>query len=193
MTSQSSSKPHFLIRRFAHPWMPSLLYLPLALLLVIISLSYQQRSILSVILFLALGLFTWTFIEYLLHRFIFHLTQIPEPWKNLASGLHMAHHRSTDAEDLILAPPFVSLMFGGILYLFFALCLQSWANAAFMEAGLFIGYVIYEWMHFAAHCYQAHFSFGKYLKAYHLKHHFKNPKSAFGVTTPLWDFLFKTQ
>ena len=33
---------------------------------------------------------------------------------------------------------------------------------------------------------------GKYLKRYHLKHHFAHEKSKYGVSSPLWDYLLGT-
>jgi sterol desaturase/sphingolipid hydroxylase (fatty acid hydroxylase superfamily) len=33
----------------------------------------------------------------------------------------------------------------------------------------------------------------KYLKRYHLQHHYKTPQQRFGVTSPLWDVLFGTK
>ncbi len=189
---EATEKPNILIRRFAHPWMPSLLYFPLSFLLIYLSSRYQQRTFINTLFFVILGIFSWSLVEYVLHRFIFHWTQVREPWKSLASGLHMAHHRSTDEEDLILAPPFVSMLFGGLIYLLFALFSLSWNTAALLEAGLLIGYVFYEWVHFGAHRFKMSSPLGKYLKQYHLRHHFKNPRTAYGVTSPLWDFIFKT-
>ncbi len=183
---------HFLLRRFSHPWMPTLLYCPLAILFIIISISYQQRNVTSILLFVGLGLFSWTLLEYFLHRFVFHWTQGKEPWRSLASGLHMAHHRSTDAKDLIIAPPLVSIIFGTFVYFLFVVILQSWAQAALLESGLLMGYVVYEWVHYGAHRFRSQSRVGKYLQQYHLRHHFKNPSGVFGVTSPLWDYVFRS-
>lgn len=183
---------HFLLRRFSHPWMPTLFYIPISVILIMFSVSYQQRNFLSIFLFSLLGLFSWTLLEYFLHRFVFHWTQVKEPWKSLASGLHMAHHRSADEKDLIIAPPLVSVVFGSLVYLLFAALLQSWSLAALIEAGLLIGYVIYEWIHYGAHRFRPKSRVGKYLQQYHLRHHYKKPNGIFGVTSPLWDYVFRS-
>lgn len=190
---QTAPKPNILIRRFSNPWMPTLLYSPIALILIVLSVKYQPKDFLSVIIFVSIGLFSWTLVEYFLHRFVFHWTQVKDPWKTLASGLHMAHHKSANAEDLILSPPFVSFAFGIILYLLFSLITQSFANGALLESGLLGGYVFYEWVHYGSHRYHPKSVLGKYLQQYHLKHHFKNPNGTFGVTSPLWDTLFGTR
>lgn len=192
MENIRNSTHHILLRRFSHPWMPTLFYVPLALVLIMFSLSYQPRNAGLVFLFFILGLFFWTLLEYFLHRFVFHWTQVKEPWRSLASGLHMAHHRSTDEKDLIIAPPFVSLVFGALVYLLFAALFQSWSLAALLESGLLVGYVFYEWVHYGTHRFRPKSRAGKFLQQNHLRHHFKKPNGVFGVTSPLWDYIFKT-
>ena len=32
---------------------------------------------------------------------------------------------------------------------------------------------------------------GRYLRQYHLVHHYKTPDRHFGVSSPLWDFVFR--
>jgi sterol desaturase/sphingolipid hydroxylase (fatty acid hydroxylase superfamily) len=139
-----------------------------------------------------LGLFTWTLVEYLLHRYVFHLTEIREPWRNLASGLHMAHHHDPDVKGLIVAPPLVSVGFGTLLFFLFWAVTQSFTAASFLISGLFLGYVCYEWVHYAAHQYPLDSPLGRNWKKYHLQHHFKHPEAGFGVTSPLWDKIFGT-
>ncbi|MFO1519114.1 MAG: sterol desaturase family protein [bacterium] len=192
----SASAPHFIpeifLRRFSHPWKPMALFIPLALLLTWLSLSAHPRSIGSVVLWIALGVFAWTLIEYFLHRHVFHLTQIKEPWRSMASGLHLAHHKTVDTADLIIAPPISSLTFGTLVYFVFALFTFSFSAAALLETGVLIGYLFYEWCHYGAHRFQINSRIGKYLKQYHLRHHFKEPHRAYGVTSPLWDMVFRT-
>jgi len=185
--------PPILTRRFDHPLKPVALFLPLGLLLSTASLLAHPRGILAVILLLLAGIFAWTLIEYILHRFVFHLTQGKEPWKTLASGLHMEHHRTANTAGLILAPPLGGLVYGILVYGVFVLLTWSPSASALLEAGVFVGYLIYEWTHFMAHRFHPRSGWGKYLKAYHLSHHFKNPRHAFGVTSPFWDLVFHTR
>lgn len=188
----ASLKAHPLLRPFTHPWMPTAMYTPIGILLTGFSLSAHPHSLTTVLLFIFLGIFAWTFIEYLLHRFVFHLTRVKEPWRSLASGLHMAHHRTMNAEDLIIAPPLVSFIYSFFLYFIFALITQSFSLGAFMATGLIIGYVAYEWAHYGSHRFRPKSRIGKYLKDYHLLHHYKYPNDVFGVTNPFWDLVFGT-
>ena len=195
-TQVQTTSPNLLVsaltRRFRHPWMPMALYIPLGLLITSLSLHAHPRPTSSVVLWILTGFLSWTLIEYFLHRHVFHWTKGKEPWRTLASGLHMDHHRSANEEDLILAPPLVSLIFGTLVYFVFALITRSFATAALLETGVFLGYLAYEWVHFSAHRFQPRSPIGKYLKQYHLRHHFKEPHRVFGVTSPLWDFIFGT-
>jgi len=179
-----------LVRRFSHPWMPMALYLPIGALLVWFAQTSEPRSLVSTGLWVMGGVFLWSFVEYLLHRFVFHWTEVKEPWRNLASGLHMQHHRTADTADLILAPPLVSMFFGTFIFGVFAVLTWSLTRAALLETGLFIGYLAYEWVHFMSHRFKPKSAVGKYLKHYHLRHHFKDPHHSYGVTSPLWDYVF---
>ena len=35
--------------------------------------------------------------------------------------------------------------------------------------------------------------FGKFLRQYHLTHHYASPDRHFGVSSPLWDVVFRTK
>jgi sterol desaturase/sphingolipid hydroxylase (fatty acid hydroxylase superfamily) len=59
-------------------------------------------------------------------------------------------------------------------------------------AGMLGGYAAYEWIHYSTHYRAARTGVGRYLRAYHLAHHHKSPKTRFGVTSPLWDYVFGT-
>lgn len=168
------------------------LYIPLGLLLAGWTLRGDSVSTSKFAVLFATGALAWTLIEYGLHRFVFHWTEVREPWKTLASGLHMAHHGSTDTADLIIAPPVASLSFGILFYLLFALVTWSLRDAAALEVGIFAGYLYYEWVHFMSHRFHPRTALGKYLRKYHLQHHFRDGDRQFGVTNPFWDIIFKT-
>ncbi len=188
----AQEKPFFLLRRVAHPLTPTFIFGILAFGITFISLHFHPRSLLSTLALLSLGVIFWTPTEYVLHRFVFHLTQVKEPWKTMASGLHMAHHRNVQTQDLIIAPPGVAVIFSTLIYLFSLLFTQSFAISALLISGLFIGYIFYEWAHFSAHRYHPKNKIAAYLKQYHLMHHFKYPNRVFGVTNPFWDWIFGT-
>lgn len=178
--------------RVSHPWMTTAIFFPIVLFLLYISYHYEPRPLPWVILYLVTGLFLWTFVEYILHRFVFHLTKIKEPWRSIASGLHMAHHREPDAKDLILAPPMMTVSYSAIIFLTLWAITGKVGILGLVMSGLLLGYTAYEWFHYGSHAYQPKLKVAKYLKQYHLKHHFKDPNGTFGVTNPIWDYVFRT-
>lgn len=195
MNAENALKPAIdwkqrLFFRFAHPWGPTLMFSPLAIFFFLLSFDLQARSWFSTTALVLGGVLVWTLIEYVLHRFVFHLVQVKEPWKTVASGLHMAHHRDTEVKDLIIAPPLVSLLFSIPIFLILLACTQSVSAALMMHGGVLVGYIAYEWCHYGAHQYNPKAAWAKYLKRYHLQHHFKHPNGSFGVTTPMWDYVF---
>ncbi len=179
-------------RRFSHPWMAMVVYLPLGSILAVWAVCDPAMSALRFALLIVAGLLSWTLIEYFLHRHIFHWTELREPWNSIATGLHMAHHTSAKTADLIIAPPVASLAVGMVVYGLFALLAQSFTAAAVLEVGVFIGYLAYEWVHFMSHRFQPKSKIGKSLRRYHLQHHFRDEDLQFGVTSPLWDLVFGT-
>jgi sterol desaturase/sphingolipid hydroxylase (fatty acid hydroxylase superfamily) len=87
-------------------------------------------------------------------------------------------------------PPPVSAAYSVILYLIFKLTMGDFAY--YFLPGFLIGYAGYLSVHFIVHAYQPPKNFLKALWVNHAIHHYKNPDSAFGVTTPLWDYILGT-
>ena len=63
--------------------------------------------------------------------------------------------------------------------------------ALLFHSGLVLGYLSYELIHLATHA-RWRFPGLNYLTAYHRRHHFGNWGTTFGVTSPLWDWVFGT-
>jgi sterol desaturase/sphingolipid hydroxylase (fatty acid hydroxylase superfamily) len=192
-----NEKIPFLIRRFfSHPWMPMAIFLPVSVLLTYLSLHFHLRSGFSAAAWIFIGLMATTLVEYLVHRYVFHWTETSERWRawsHAASGFHTKHHAKSDQEDLIVAPPVLTLAFAIVLYFLFSLVTWSFSTAALIESGLFVGFIVYEWAHYGAHRFIPKSKIGKYLRKYHLQHHFRNPDRQYGVTNPFWDIVFQTR
>ena len=186
----------FLYRRFRNPWMAMSLWIPVTGLLLTVSLWNHPVTWAAALIYIALGLFAWTLVEYFLHRYVFHWVDESEKrraYSKVASGLHIEHHQSTSQEDLIIAPPAVSLIFATLIFGIFLAATRSSAAAALLETGLIAGYLFYEWVHYGAHRFHPKSLVGKFLRKYHLQHHHKCPDRQFGVTTPIWDHVFGTR
>lgn len=137
------------------------------------------------------GILFWTLLEYLLHRFVFHFEPHGELQEDLAFLVHGIHHDYPWDPDRLVMPPIVSLMVGALLYwpLYWAAG-PVFFGAAY--AGTAIGYVWYDLSHYAFHHWKPRTRYGRYLRSYHLIHHFKTGGLRFGVSSPLWDYVFGT-
>ncbi|MDN5201037.1 sterol desaturase family protein [Fulvivirgaceae bacterium BMA10] len=153
---------------------------------------YSHISYLSIILLFLLGILSWTFIEYAVHRWVYHChTNLKWLLKiqHVGHGIHHQHPR--DPERLAM-PPLPALILISLFFGLFWLIGGSYAQAFF--PGFLLGYVLYISMHYAQHRYRAP-KFGplKKLWKYHALHHYKYPETkAFGVSTTLWDHIFGT-
>jgi sterol desaturase/sphingolipid hydroxylase (fatty acid hydroxylase superfamily) len=87
-------------------------------------------------------------------------------------------------------PPVASVPLAIVVWLLFSWTLGPAARAAF--AGLLVGYLVYDTTHFVVHHYSIPTRFGKFLKRHHFRHHFMSPDRDYGVSSPLWDFAFRT-
>ena len=174
-----------------HPAFPTTFFGLIALTLSIYALGHGF-GILSFLSFFAIGLVAWTLTEYMLHRFVFHWTSAKEPWRTIVAGLHLEHHQDPSDKYLIIASPLVALLLSGVLFGIFILA-TSFLTASVIMAGLYSGYILYEWVHYGTHQYKWQSKVGRYLTHHHLYHHFKRPDEAFGVTSGFWDRIFGTK
>lgn len=137
----------------------------------------------------AVGAFFWTFSEYVLHRW-FHTAR----GSNFASKEHLLHHARP-----IYRVSWVSwLAWAGVLVVgMVVLPLIVWtflplADALAFGAGWVVCYFTYEWIHAADHLWPAKTAYGRWTRRNHFHHHFVAPLHNHGVTSPLWDIVFRT-
>ena len=185
----------FIERYFSRvrPWQVVALWLPVLLFLAARALRDPALMGAAALTLAAGGVAGWTLLEYLLHRFFFHFS-FPKD-SELACDLwylfHEVHHEYPHDRDRLVMPPILSVS----LALLIGLPLRALAGPhAFypLFAGIVAGYLWYDLTHYAAHHWKPLTGWGKHRKAYHLRHHFKEPGTRFGVTTPLWDYVFGT-
>ncbi len=132
---------------------------------------------------LVLGLFVFSFIEYLIHRWLFH-THIP-----LFEQGHRMHHEHPLGYDSLpfFLPPIVLLALAGLL-----VWLMPLGFALLLAGSITLGYITYGLSHFIIH----HVRFKqpllrRWAGAHHVHHY--HPETNFGVTTLLWDIVFGTR
>jgi sterol desaturase/sphingolipid hydroxylase (fatty acid hydroxylase superfamily) len=149
-----------------------------------------DMSMFGLIIAVFAGVVFWTLFEYLLHRFVFHYTPKTQWGKRFHYFTHGIHHDYPKDSTRLVMPLGVSIPLAGILYLPFYVFAGVWGNAFF--AGFLFGYMCYDAMHFAVHHLQFNGKIGRFMHAYHMKHHFHDDHNSFGVSSPLWDLIFST-
>src|SRR5437764_12372306 len=141
------------------------------------------------------GILIWTLLEYLLHRFVFHI-QIPVPnprLREIVNASHMGHHASPRDPSKVLVHPLYGIVVSSILYgLIFAVLRNGFSTAALL-VGIWMGFLYYETVHYRVHFSLSGSGFVARQRRTHFYHHFTNNKRCFGVTSPLWDYVFGTR
>ncbi len=132
--------------------------------------------------------------EYTTHRFLFHAPPSAIPWvRKLQHRLHYDHHIDPPRLDLLFLPAWFVVP---VACAFFAIYLAATKNLSLAVSLLFgslLGLAFYEWVHYVAHIpFVPKTPMGKYMKRYHLWHHFKNERLWFGVTNPSMDYAMRT-
>lgn len=141
------------------------------------------------------GLFLWTLAEYTLHRFVFHFRPRSERQKRITFLFHGVHHAQPQCKTRLVMPPAVSiplalLFYGLFLVLGAAAGSPHWVSPVF--SGFITGYLAYDLIHYATHHFPMRSQAAKFLKRYHMQHHYKTPDARYGVSNPLWDLVFGT-
>lgn len=139
------------------------------------------------------GILAWAPSEYVFHRFVLHARAPRQPWlRKLHARLHWKHHKRPDAPHLLFVP-----LLGTVMLLALAAAVGHAVGGLPAALGASLGASIalffYETTHLAAHVpYVPRTRYGRFLKRFHLLHHYKNERYWFGVTHPLGDFVART-
>lgn len=155
-------------------------------------LALQQLSILNFFILFGAGWLFWTFCEYWIHRYVYHVHTTNKWLLKIQYAGHGIHHQYPKDPTRLAMPPLPAIILVVVFYTLFSLIMGNYA-LAFLPGFLF-GYVLYISLHYAEHRYKAP-KFGPLnrLWKYHMLHHYKYPESkVFGVSTMLWDRIFNT-
>ncbi len=132
--------------------------------------------------------------EYGTHRFMFHASPSRFAWvRHFQHRLHYDHHVEPARLDLLFLPLWYvlpnALLIAAVVFGIW----RDWAVVVGVLAGSSAALLHYEWVHYIAHIpYRPRTAVGRYMKKYHLWHHFKNEKLWFGVSNPSMDYLYRT-
>lgn len=149
-------------------------------------------SWLQILFLIIAGAFSWTLIEYGLHRFVFHYTPRSAFGRKFVYAAHLSHHENPRATNRLFSGLLISLPIATVYWLLTWIASGSLQTATCLFTGLTAGYSCYEWLHYQAHHRRPRLRLFRYLRRYHLLHHYQSPSQRFGVTSPLLDVIFGT-
>ncbi|MBU3699627.1 MAG: fatty acid hydroxylase [Candidatus Kapabacteria bacterium] len=136
------------------------------------------------------GVVLWSFTEYTLHRWVFHYSPRSAIGQRLHFLVHGIHHAYPRDSTRLVMPPLVSVPLAALFWAAFTSAFGAWSSGIF--AGFIVGYLCYDMIHYATHHLPMRSRAGRYLRRYHMNHHFVDDTTAYGVSNPMWDVIFAT-
>lgn len=180
---EALSKVHFSV--------PLFIYIPVVFYFSFIAFK-QGIGILKYLNFLIFGVIVWSATEYLLHRFVFHFEPKAIWGKRLHFIFHGVHHDyPKDAKRLVM-PPSASIPLAILFYFLFSSIFNNSLKLYSFFSGFILGYLIYDMMHYAIHHHNFKNPLFKKIKQHHILHHYADPSKGYGVSSALWDFVFRS-
>jgi sterol desaturase/sphingolipid hydroxylase (fatty acid hydroxylase superfamily) len=136
------------------------------------------------------GTIIFTFVEYWVHRSVYHIEPNTEARAKFQYVAHGVHHEYPKDKTRLAMPPIIAAVVAITLFTVFFILMGESAYAFF--PGFIWGYAAYLLVHYAVHAYNPPKNFMKQLWVNHAVHHYKNGNAVFGVSSPLWDYVFGT-
>jgi sterol desaturase/sphingolipid hydroxylase (fatty acid hydroxylase superfamily) len=182
-----------ILERFSriHPATPFVVWIPVSAFFMYRCFARHDVGVLVAIGMFALGMLAWSFAEYVLHRWIFHWTNETAWGRRVHFLLHGVHHDFPNDKDRLVMPLPTSIPLGVIFYTLFYFTIGL-AHAEPFFAGFAMGYLFYDGTHYYVHHFRPTWRWGRFLRKHHMTHHFADHDGGFGVSSPLWDIVFRT-
>ncbi len=148
-------------------------------------------SFLTVVLVFLAGTLGFTFMEYVVHRWVYHPPHgASDEYKELTYNMHGFHHDYPKDKKRLAMPPILAVVIATTLLFLFELVLGQYSFSYL--AGFVVGYAMYLVVHYTVHMYPPPKNFLKALWVNHALHHYSEDDILFGVSQPLWDYVFRT-
>jgi dihydroceramide fatty acyl 2-hydroxylase len=173
-----------------HPAVPAVIFVPVVVAMEWLGAArgYGVGHLLALSL---AGIGIWTLTEYWLHRLVFHWEPDNAFGRRMHFIIHGIHHDHPNDKLRLVMPPSVSIPLAALFLLGFMALFGS--PAAFPLFGGFIfGYLAYDYTHYYVHHFVPRSNLGKQLREQHMRHHFQDHRFGYGVSSPLWDAVFRT-
>jgi sterol desaturase/sphingolipid hydroxylase (fatty acid hydroxylase superfamily) len=173
-----------------HIAIPLILYSLISVGLIYYAVTQFNMEFLPIVGWYFAGFLFFTFLEYIAHRYLFHLEPTSKVREKIQYTVHGVHHEFPKDKDRLAMPPILALVYVAVLFFIFKFILGNTVYA--FLPGMLTGYALYLFVHYAVHAFQPPKNFLKVLWIHHGIHHYKSPDRAYGVSSPFWDYIFRT-
>ena len=136
------------------------------------------------------GAFFFTLIEYLVHRYFYHMSADSPKRSRIQYVFHGIHHDHPRDKKRLALPPLMSVLLAVVFLSIFRALLGEFGWA--FGGGFMVGYATYLLAHYAIHIHRPPKNFLNVIWKHHNIHHFVGHEGAFGVSSPFWDYVFGT-
>ncbi|MBY0435480.1 MAG: sterol desaturase family protein [Cyclobacteriaceae bacterium] len=154
------------------------------------SITNTALSLGTTVAMFFVGLLAFTWVEYMVHRYIFHISTHTEARAKFQYTAHGVHHEFPKDKSRLAMPPVLSITISTLLLLLLRLVLGDLVFS--FLPGFLTGYAAYLSVHYMVHAFQPPKNFFKVLWVNHGIHHYKNGEGVYGVSSPLWDYVYGT-
>jgi dihydroceramide fatty acyl 2-hydroxylase len=172
-----------------HWTVPLIIFLPTITAMLV--LGFVHNVGVWALAWIAGGYVIWTLTEYWLHRVVFHF----EPDHGIGARLHWiihgVHHDHPNDPLRLVMPPSVSVPLAALFVYCFYLIFGS-PGFLPLSAGFLGGYLAYDMLHYHVHHRHATTRLGRLMRELHMRHHFQDGGTGYGVSAPFWDHVFGT-
>lgn len=173
-------------------WKVPLFWMPM----MAIQLYLVETTLVMTCYLFTVGLLMWTFMEYMLHRFVFHSEDKWLPTGNFAMCAHFLFHGihhafPMDKLRLVFPPHMALILYFGVFRPLYSAIVPTYYYHGIM-AGTMFGYMSYDMIHYWTHHYEINCNHLKSMKKYHMIHHYRDGEAGFGVSSKIWDRVFGT-
>ena len=172
-----------------HPVVIYAMYFPVIAIMMYYGAAYKGLSGWGMAGVFVLGALGWSFFEYIMHRWVFHMVAESARARKIVYTMHGVHHEYPRDQERLFLPPIPSIVVAIIMSSLFYFLMGDWMLAFF--PGFLFGYMAYGSMHFAIHAFPPPPGMKALWRNHHL-HHYKTPEKGFGVSSVVWDVVFGT-
>ncbi|GAA4434957.1 sterol desaturase family protein [Pontibacter saemangeumensis] len=173
-----------------HIALPISIFIAIATGLIYYGIMHSFIGVLEAVTLFFTGWLLFSLLEYIAHRFLFHMETDTPAKAKIQYTFHGNHHDFPKDKERLAMPPILSVFISSLLFFVFKLVFGQFVFG--ILAGVLFGYAMYLLVHYAVHAYAPPKNFLKTLWIHHSIHHYKDPNVAYGVSSPLWDYVLGT-